>query len=55
MKVYRAQIGKVLDIDNKRIQWVRYNSEWLEKLNFADILHLTSKYTVQQLLKRCSS
>lgn len=53
MKVYRAQIGKVLDIDNKEnpVEF-RYNSEWLEKLNFADILHLTSKYTVQQLLKR---
>ncbi len=53
MKVYRAQIGKILDIDNKEnpVEF-RYNSEWLEKLNFADILHLTSKYTVQQLLKR---
>lgn len=53
MKVYRAQIGKILDIDNKEnpVEF-RYNSEWLEKLNFADILQLTSKYTVQQLLKR---
>ena len=31
---------------------VRYNSEWLSKMNFADVIHLASKYTVAQLLER---
>jgi len=29
-----------------------YNSTWLEKLNFGDIVNLASEFTVQQLLKR---
>jgi tyrosyl-tRNA synthetase len=31
---------------------VRYNSEWLNKLNFSDVIHLASKYTVAQILER---
>ncbi len=31
---------------------VRYNSEWLSKMNFAEVIHLASKYTVAQLLER---
>lgn len=31
---------------------VRYNSEWLEPLNFGDILRLTSHLTVAQMLER---
>jgi tyrosyl-tRNA synthetase len=53
MQSSREQIGKILDIDNKEnpVEF-KYNSEWLEKLNFADILNLTSKFSVQQMLKR---
>jgi len=29
-----------------------YNSEWLSKLNFGDIINLTSKYTVARILER---
>ena len=32
--------------------FVRYNSEWLNKLNFSDVIKLTAKYTVAQLLER---
>ena len=31
---------------------VKYNSEWLSKMNFNDVILLTSKYTVAQLLER---
>jgi len=31
---------------------VRYNSEWLGKLTFADVIQLTSKYTVARILER---
>lgn len=46
---YKEQIFKVLDPE-KTI--VRYNSEWLEKLNFADVLKLTAQYTVARMLER---
>lgn len=31
---------------------VRYNSEWLGKMNFSEVIMLASKYTVAQLLER---
>lgn len=31
---------------------IRYNSEWLEPLDFADLLRLTSHYTVARMLER---
>lgn len=38
-------------LDKDRVE-IRYNSEWLEPLDFADILRLTSHYTVAQMLER---
>ncbi len=53
MKKYKEQASKIIDIDNKENPVeILYNSEWLEKLNFADIIDLTSKFTVQQMIKR---
>jgi len=31
---------------------LKYNSNWLSKMNFADVLNLASKMTVEQMLKR---
>jgi tyrosyl-tRNA synthetase len=44
-----AQLLDVLSEDNLEI---RYNSEWLEPLDLADVLKLTSHYTVAQMLER---
>lgn len=38
-------------LDEKSLE-VRYNSEWLSKMNFNDVILLASKYTVAQLLER---
>ena len=46
---YKEQIFKVLD-EEKTI--VRYKSEWLGKLNFADVLKLAAQYTVARMLER---
>jgi tyrosyl-tRNA synthetase len=43
------QFWDILDQDRTEI---RYNSEWLEPLDLADILALTSHYTVAQMLER---
>src|SRR3989339_412901 len=48
-KNYKTQIGKILDL--KKTKFV-FNSKWLEKMNFADIIKLTSEFTVQRLLER---
>jgi len=49
MQTYRDQAGKVLDLE--RIE-VRYNSEWLDRLNLTDLVKLLAKTTVAQMLER---
>lgn len=48
-KTYFEQVGKILNLDKLT---VRYNSEWLEKLNFADLISLCSKVTLARLIER---
>ena len=53
MKVYIEQASHILDIFNKENPVkVVYNSQWLEPLNFGNIIELASLFTVQQMLKR---
>lgn len=46
---YKAQVFKILDPDKTEI---RFNSEWLDKLRFEDLIRLCAKYTVARLLER---
>jgi tyrosyl-tRNA synthetase len=46
---YKAQVFKILDAEKTEI---RFNSEWLDKLTFEDMLRLCSKYTVARILER---
>jgi len=48
-ETYRQQIGKILDLDRTRIE---FNSRWLGAMTFADVLKLTSQYTVARMLER---
>lgn len=45
-------VEQLLDILSEDNLEVRYNSEWLEPMDLADILKLTSRYTVAQMLER---
>jgi tyrosyl-tRNA synthetase len=48
-KSYFEQVTKILDPAKARIT---YNSEWLGKLDFADVLKLAGKYTLARILER---
>ena len=48
-ETYFNQVTKILDPSKTRIV---YNSEWLSKMNFNDVLELTGKYTVARILER---
>jgi tyrosyl-tRNA synthetase len=48
-ETYKQQIFKILDPKKTKVV---YNSHWLGKLNLKDIVGLTAKYTVAQLLER---
>ena len=48
-KKYIDQVKFFLDTDKAEIRW---NADWLEPLNFADIVKLASCFTVSQMLER---
>ena len=50
-KTYVEQAMKVLDEDPERFE-LRYNSEWLGQLTFAELIKLASNYTVARMLER---
>ncbi len=48
-ETYLEQATKILDKNKTRIA---FNSEWLSKMNFEDVIKLTSKYTVARIMER---
>ena len=50
-RTYFEQAGKILDTSDDKLE-VRYNSEWLSKLDLADLIRLTSNMTVARMLER---
>ena len=50
-RTYFNQAGHILDTSPDKLE-VRYNSEWLAKLNLADLIKLASSMTVARMLER---
>ncbi len=48
-KTYVDQASRVLDMTKTDVV---YNSQWLDAMSFKDVITLTSKYTVAQILER---
>jgi len=46
---YLDQVKTFLDIDKIETRW---NADWLEKLNFSDVIRLASSFTVSQMMER---
>ena len=51
-KNYREQAAKVLDFEGENKAEVLYNSEWLGKINFEELINLSANFTVQQMIER---
>ncbi|HCC22759.1 TPA: tyrosine--tRNA ligase [Candidatus Falkowbacteria bacterium] len=49
---YKDQAAKIIDFKGKNKVEVKYNGEWLDKLNFKEVIELASNFTVQQMLAR---
>ena len=49
---YKKQPKTFLKFSGANKADFKYNALWLDKLNFADVLKLSSHFTVQQLLER---
>jgi tyrosyl-tRNA synthetase len=52
LKLYKKQAGKFIRFSGKNAAIVKFNNDWLSKMKFADVLHLASQMTVDQMLKR---
>ncbi len=48
-ETYQEQVFKILDRNRTEI---RFNSEWLDKLSYADFIKLLAQFTVSQMLER---
>ncbi|BBE32111.1 tyrosine--tRNA ligase [Tepiditoga spiralis] len=48
-KTYEEQVFKILD---PKMTEIRFNGEWLDKMNFEDVIRLAAKYTVARMLER---
>ena len=48
-ETYKKQVFKILDPERTEI---RFNSEWMERMQAADVVKLTAQYTVARLLER---
>lgn len=51
-KNYKEQAANILRFEGENSAEIKFNSEWLAKLNFTDIVELASNLTVQQMLER---
>jgi tyrosyl-tRNA synthetase len=49
LKFYKQQVGKILDL--KKVEF-HYNSKWLSKLNFNEIVSLAESFSVSQMSSR---
>ncbi len=52
LKEYQKQASKFISFSGANKAELRFNSEWLGKMNFAEVLELASNMTVQQMLER---
>ena len=48
-ETYKTQVFKILDREKTE---VHYNSEWLDKLTYYDMVKLAAKFTISQMLER---
>ncbi len=51
-KLYKKQAGTFLNFEGENPAEFKYNSQWLGKMTFADVLELSAKFTVQSILER---
>lgn len=52
LKNYKKQASSLLNFSGKNKAEIKFNSSWLGKMNFEDVLSLASNMTVSQMLER---
>ncbi|HLN18794.1 MAG TPA: tyrosine--tRNA ligase [Patescibacteria group bacterium] len=49
---YQKQASGYLNFSNDNAARIMYNSEWLDKITFRDLIEITSNFTAQQMIAR---
>lgn len=49
---YQKQASAILDFGGDNPVEIKYNSEWLAKMSFSDVIELASHFTVQRMMER---
>jgi len=49
---YKEQASKIISFEGENPAELKYNSDWLGKMSFSDVVELASNFTVQQMLER---
>jgi tyrosyl-tRNA synthetase len=52
LKEYKKQASNFISFSGENAALIKYNSEWLGKMKFGDVLELASLMTVEQMMKR---
>lgn len=52
LKTWKNQIAKIVDFNSENPPKIVYNSKWLSKLCFEDVVNLSANFTVQQMIER---
>lgn len=51
-KAWREQAGRVLEFKGENPAEIKFNSEWLDKVTFKELIEITSNFTVGQMIER---
>ncbi len=51
-KNWKGQAAKILDFTGSNPAQMMFNSQWLDKITFKDLIEISSNFTVQQMLER---
>ena len=51
-KTWKEEAGRILDFEGDNKANLMFNSEWLDKLTFKDLIEYSSYFTVQQMIER---
>lgn len=51
-KIWKEQISRFLSFSGKNPAKILFNSQWLDKVSFKDLIEITSHFTVQRMLER---
>ncbi len=49
---WKEQVSKVLDLEGDNPAEIKFNSQWNDNISFKELIEITSKFTVQQMLER---